>query len=102
MITDGVPEIAGKSKKAIKQAYGKIDLKPLEYLTRNINIRILYAGPRVGNHWRKYVPTRRIKVWTVEPRVMYGWTDQVQRNGIKGLHKWIMDNVDLRIKSKGI
>ncbi len=100
MITDGVPEIAGKSKKAIKLAYGKIDLKPLEYLTRNINIRILYANPRVGNNWRTYVPTRRIKVWTVEPRVMFGWSNQIMRQGPEGLYTWIRDNVDLRIQSR--
>lgn len=103
MLTDGVPEIAkGKSKKAIKQAYSKIDLSPLEYLTRNISIRILYANPRVGNHWRNYVPTNRIKVWTVEPVVMYGWADQVKRKGLPALWKWIKDNVDLRIQSRGL
>ena len=103
MLTDGVPEIAkGKSKKAIKQAYSKIDLSPLEFLTRNISIRILYATPKVGNNWRNYVPTNRIKVWTVEPQVMYGWKEQKSRNGEKGLWKWTKDNVDLNIKSRGI
>ncbi len=103
MLTDGVPEIAkGKSKKAIKQAYSKIDLSPLEYLTRNITIRILYAKPKVGSNWRHYVPTRRIKIWTVEPVVMYGWKDQLQRQGKMGLWQWIKDNVDLRIRSRGI
>ncbi len=105
MLTDGVPEIPkgkGRNKKVIKQAYSKIDLSPLEYLTRNISIRITYANPKVGNNWRNYVPTRRIKIWTVEPRVMYGWTDQLKRNGEEGLWKWIQDNVDLSIKSRGI
>lgn len=102
LITDGVPEIAGKTKQAIKQGYKKIDLGPLEYLTRNISIRILYASPRVGNNWRNYVPTRRIKIWTVEPRVMYGWNQQKERNGQEGLYAWIKDNIDLRIKSRGL
>ncbi len=103
LLTDGVPEIAkGKSKKAIKQAYSKIDLSPLEYLTRNISVRLLYSNPRIGNHWRNYVPTKRIKIWTVEPVVMYGWREQLKRNKPKGLWKWIEDNVDLRIRSRGI
>ncbi len=103
LITDGVPEIAGKrSKKAIKQAYEKIDLTPLEYLTRNVSLRILYALPRVGNNWRSYVPTKRIKIWTVEPRVMYGWKEQKKRKKTSALNDWIADNVDLRIKSRGI
>ncbi|MBT3980345.1 MAG: hypothetical protein HOE90_03280 [Bacteriovoracaceae bacterium] len=103
LITDGVPEIANrKSKKAVKQAYSKIDISPLEYLAKNISIRILYAAPKVGYNWRHYVPTKRIKVWTVEPQVMYGWSDQLKINGQKGMYAWIRDNVDLRIKSRGI
>ncbi len=102
MITDGVPEIAGRSKQAVKQAYSRISLKPLEYLARNVSIRILYAGPRVGNNWRTYVPTKRVKIWTVEPEVMYGWREQKERNGVEELHNWIADNVDLRIRSRGI
>ena len=103
MLTDGVPEIAkGPSAKAIKQAYSKIDLTPLEYLTRNISIRILYADPKVGNNWRSYVPTKRIRIWTVEPNVMYGWEEQLNRNGRTALWAWIRDNVDLQIRSRGI
>ena len=102
MITDGVPEIASRTKTAIKQGYSKIDLSPLEHLTRNITVRILYANPRVGNHWRNYVPTKKIRVWTVEPRVMYGWKQQLARLGRPALHEWIRDNVDLRIESRGI
>ncbi|MBT7608681.1 MAG: hypothetical protein HN576_02925 [Bacteriovoracaceae bacterium] len=103
MLTDGVPEIAkGKTKKAIKQAYSKINLSHLEYLARNVSIRILYASPKVGNNWRNYVPTSRIKVWTIEPETMNGWKDQLARNGKTGLWKWTRDNVDLRIRSRGI
>ena len=101
MVTDGVPEIANRTKKAIKQAYQNIEFKNLENLSRTVSVRILYASPKVGRHWRKYVPTKKIKVWTVEPRVMYGWKSQLQRNGKKALHKWIMDNIDLRLKSRG-
>jgi hypothetical protein len=103
MLTDGVPEIArGKTKRAIKQAYSKINLEHLEYLARNISIRILYATPKVGNNWRSYVPTSRIKIWTIEPETMNGWTDQLARNGKSGLWKWTKDNIDLRIRSRGI
>lgn len=102
MITDGVPEIAGRSKLAIKQGYSNINLSPLEYLTRNINIRILYTGPKVGNNWRKYVPTKKIKIWTVEPNVMYGWQGQLTRHGKVGLYTWVRDNIDLKIRSRGL
>ena len=103
MLTDGVPEIAGKrSKLAIKQAYSKIDISPLENLTREVTIRILYMVPKVGYNWRHYVPTKKIRVWTVEPKVMYGWKTQLRRKGKKGLWKWMFDNVDLKVRSRGI
>lgn len=100
MITDGVPEVADQSSTSLLQAYKKIDLSPLENITRNVNIRMLYSGPRVGELWRKYVPTKRIKIWTVEPNVMFGWNNQISRNGSEGLYTWIRDNIDLRIKSR--
>lgn len=102
IVSDGIPEIQGKSKLAIKQAYSKIDLSPIEYITRNVSIRLLYSGPRVGNNWRNYVPTSRVKIWTVEPRVMYGWKTQKKRGGDNALYVWMRDNIDLRIKSRGL
>ncbi len=103
LLTDGVPEIAkGKDKAAMVQAYGKINLAPLEYLTRNISIRMLYIEPRIGEQWKRYVPTKRIRIWSVESEVMNGWQDQLNRNGEEGLWKWIRDNIDLRIRSQGI
>ena len=104
LLTDGVAEIAAgkKSKVAIRQAYSKIDVTPLEYLSRNVSIRLLYAKPSIGYHWRSYVPTKRIKIWSVEREVMKGWKDQLRIKGKKGLYKWIKDNVDLRIMSRGV
>ncbi len=102
LITDGVPEIAGKGANALKQAYSSIDLSPIEYLTRNITLRILYAGPRVGHNWRQHVPTKKVKIWTVGPEIMFGWRDQLQRAGNKGLEEWIFDNIDLRVRSRGL
>ena len=102
LITDGVPEIAkGSSKQAIIQAYSKINLEPLEYLARNISLRLLYVNPKVGHDWRHYVPTKRVRIWTVEPKVMFGWKDQLERRGEEGLYTWVKDNIDLRIRSKG-
>ncbi len=103
LLTDGVPEIEGdKSKKAVKQAYSKIDMSPLENLTKEVTLRMLYIGPKVGFNWRNYVPTNKIRVWTVEPKVMYGWKEQLKRNGQEGLWKWIGDNIDLKVRSRGI
>jgi len=103
LLTDGVAEIAAgvKDKKIIKQAYSKIDVSPLEYLSNDVSIRLLSVSPSVGSHWRSYVPTMRIKIWTVETEVMQGWADQLRLKGKDGLCTWIRDNVDLRIMSRG-
>ncbi len=102
LLTDGMPEVVKNktNKKIIKELYEKVDLSPLEYLTRNISIRMLYLQPSVGHNWRTYVPNKRIRIWTVEPPVMYGWSDQLHRGGEQALWNWIKDNIDLRIKSK--
>jgi hypothetical protein len=100
MVTDGVPEIQCRGDAAIKQAYEKIEVSVLEHLARDVSVRILYANPKVGNNWRIYVPTKRIKVWTVEPRVMFGWTDQKKRLGMEGLWAWMRDNIDLKMASR--
>lgn len=102
LLTDGMPEVVKNktNKKIIREVYEKVDLSPLEYLTRNISLRLLYLDPSVGYNWRAFVPNKRIRIWTVEPPVMNGWSDQLRRNGEPGLWNWIKDNVDLRIKSK--
>lgn len=97
IITDGVPEvIKGKTGKVRQQAYSKIDLSPIEYLARNVSLRILYASPKVGNEWLKWVPTSRVKIWPVEAEVMFGWKNQLAM-GQEKLWKWISDNIDRRV-----
>lgn len=102
LISDGVPEIArGKTKKAKYQAYSKINLEPLEYLSRNVSIRLLYTSPKVGTEWVNYVPTQRVKIWTVESKVMYGWKRQLAKGDGK-LWKWIKDNIDRKVYKSGM
>lgn len=101
LVSDGVPEVLrnfkGKSKTQIlKQKYSQIQVSPLEYLARNISIRLLYTSPKVGNEWAKYVPRSRVKIWTVESEVMNGWKNQIAKNENK-LWDWVHDNVDRKV-----
>lgn len=103
IVSDGVPDApipAGQTG----SVYEKIDLTPLEYLSRNLTIRLAYASPKVGENWRKHVPRQRIRLWAVEGEVMKGWSKQMEPEvvdpaGQEKLWKWVRDNVDYRVRS---
>ncbi len=103
IVSDGVPELTtGGGKKLAKETYKAIDVSPLEYLARNVTIRILYPSPQVGNLWEKAVPRQRVRIWPVESEVMAGWTEQLKRKERLEdealLWKWIRDIVDFRAR----
>ena len=104
IITDGVPDSSVTGAKAgARELYQKIDLKPLEYLSRNVTLRLAYVSPKVGKQWRAHVPRHRVRLWTVDADVMKGWKAQMQP-GIDlqqqaKFWRWLRDNVDFRIRA---
>lgn len=104
MVSDGVPDLTpGMEAKAPADRYRAIDLSSLDYLARNVTLRIAYVSPRVGEQWRTLVPRQRVRLWTVEAEVMLGWNEQIQPAvdiaGQARLWDWIHDNVDYRVRS---
>jgi hypothetical protein len=107
IISDGIPDIpVGTVKAGSKMLYEKIKLDPLEYLARNVTVRLLYTSPKVAENWRKFVPRNRVRLWTVEAEVMTGWQKQVQADvelpQQDRLWKWVHDTVDFRVRSRKI
>jgi len=107
VVSDGVPDIGTTTAKAdTGELYKKIDLSPVEYLSKNVTLRLAYASPKVGDHWRKYVTRHRVRLWTVDAEVMKGWSTQVQADvdpaGQNRLWQWVKDNVDFRVRSRSI
>ncbi len=104
IVSDGVPDIAGT--KAVQAAYQKVDVSPLEYLARNVTIRILYPTPTVAASWERMVPRQRVRIWPVEAEIMQGWTEQLDKKATvteeKRLWKWIQDIVDRRVRRQRI
>ena len=104
LVTDGIPDSSVSGLKAGKpELYQTIQLKPLEYLARNVTLRLAYVSPKVGDQWRKHVPRDRVRLWTIDSEVMKGWKNQMQP-GLELRHqdrfwKWVQDNVDFRIRS---
>jgi len=104
VVTDGIPDAAAANMKAgTRELYERIDLQPLEYLARNVTVRLTYVSPTVGEHWRTHVARQRVRLWTVDAEVMKGWKNQMQA----GLDvakqdrfwKWVQDNVDFRVRA---
>jgi hypothetical protein len=104
VVTDGIPDAAVSDVKAgTRELYERINLQPLEYLARNVTVRLTYVSPKVGEHWRTHVTRQRVRLWTVDAEVMKGWKNQMQA----GLDvtkqdrfwKWVQDNVDFRVRA---
>lgn len=104
IITDGVPDSSASGLKAgAQELYEQIDLKPLEYLSRNVTLRLAYVSPKVGEQWRAYVPRQRVRLWTVDAEVMRGWRNQIRPGADlqeqTKFWRWLKDNVDFRIRA---
>lgn len=102
LISDGKPYTGGKAD------YKKVDLKPLENLSRNVTVRLLYTDAVVSKSWLTQVPRRRIKVWTQDAAVMAYWKDPAVLVPGKPLAEqeklfaWIKDNVDFPVRAKRV
>jgi hypothetical protein len=105
IVTDGVPD-SPNLKEGSKELYQKIDLKPLEYLSRNLTIRLAYVDPKVGKKWRTLVPRQRVRVWTVDGEVMERWPEHMD-DGLElaeqtRFWKWLQDNVNFPIRATAV
>ena len=103
IVSDGVPDVVPHMNAEPKEIYAGLDFTPLEYLARNLTVRLTYASPKVGDYWRKYVSRQRVRLWAVEGEVMKGWSMQMKEGvGLAEqdrLWKWVRDNVDYRVRS---
>ncbi len=99
LITDGKPDLGGTSRSA---KFRSIRLKPLENLSRNITLRILYTDAVTAKSWRDEVPRKRVKVWTQDAIVMAEWKSpktlipgRAPAQQLK-FFSWVKDNVDFQ------
>jgi hypothetical protein len=101
VLSDGVPDVPGM-KFGTPASYQQIDLSPLDYLSKSVTVRLVYASPKVGDNWRKLVKRDRVRFWAVEHDVMKGWRAQMKPDTDLGRQdrfwKWVKDNVDYRVR----
>ncbi|MEX0722812.1 MAG: hypothetical protein WD357_07415 [Gracilimonas sp.] len=104
MLSDGIPDVIRDGE----TDYRSIDLSPLERLSRNITIRVLYTDATTGRNWQTKVPRRRVKVWTQDAEVMTTWNDSTLYNPDVPLRQqdrfveWIEDNVDFGVRARRV
>ncbi len=101
VISDGVPDIKVQAN-AQDSPYRSINFKPLEYLSRNVTVRLLYANPTVAVNWETHIERNRVRMWTVDGEVMQGWREQIVRGVPLDeqdlLWQWISENIDFRVR----
>jgi len=105
--SDGVPDIAlDNGRKVVEGLYDKVDVGPLEFLARNVTIRILYPNPTVAQKWERSIPRQRVRIWPVEAVIMRGWREQMEKKpkleDEKRFWQWVQDIVDHRVRRQKI
>jgi hypothetical protein len=104
LLSDGIPDVPGGARLARNEnPISRIDLSSLEFLSRSVSVRLLYASPTVGDEWKRLVKRKRVRLWTQEAPVMVGWHRQMLADQPlerqDSLWKWVSDNVDFRIRA---
>src|SRR5205809_5560436 len=88
-------------KPGSKGMYRTINLAPLEYLSRNLTLRVAYTSPKVAEFWRTEVPRQRVRLWTAEAEIMRTWRSQVIDAAPPDqarLWKWVRQTLDFRVR----
>ncbi|HMK39509.1 MAG TPA: hypothetical protein VK569_09215 [Bacteroidota bacterium] len=104
LISDGVPDVPSEGG----SDYRSIRLQPLESLSRNITVRLLYTSAEVGKNWQTKVRRSRVKVWTQDAAVMVSWKDPriyIQAKPVEDqpeFYSWVKDNVDFGVSARRV
>jgi hypothetical protein len=104
LLSDGIPDIEREGETDFRS----IDFSPLERLSRNITIRLLYTDPGTGRAWETQIPRRRVKIWTQDADVMTSWNDStiyLPNRPVEEQERWIdwtLDNVDYGVRARRV
>lgn len=105
LISDGKPS-GGLGPNGI--SLRNIKVAPLESLSRNITVRLLYPESTVSAAWRDRVKRKRVKIWTQDLLVMRGWNDPKIFDPHASIEtqprflEWVRENVDFDPRGKRV
>jgi len=105
VVSDGIPDVPDL-KPGSRDSFKTIDLSVLEFLSRNITLRLIYASPKVSDYWRRVITRQRVRLWAVEREVMMGWRAHVKPDADPArqdrLWRWVRETVDYRVRARGL
>ena len=108
LITDGDPDLgegtpsASASNTERQAKFRSLSVAPLEGLSRNITVRVLYTDAVTGKDWLDDMPRKRVKVWTQDAIVMKEWKDptiylpETPFEKQARFFSWVQNNVDFQ------
>jgi hypothetical protein len=103
LVSDGIPDVPGV-KAGAPESFKTIDLSVLEFLSRNVTLRLIYASPKIGDRWRTLIPRHRVRFWAVEREVMVGWRAHIKPTvdpaSQERLWTWVREIVDYRVRAR--
>lgn len=106
LFSDGEPDYPGASRMTGAEKYKRLDLSPMEYLSRNVTVRLLYAAPPIAQLWERDVPRKRVRLWTQDAEVMRGWRRHVVEGAPMAkqdsLWSWVENVVDVRVRRERV
>jgi hypothetical protein len=104
LLSDGVPDDALPASADSVSAVGRLDVSPLEFLSRSVTVRLLYPSPTIAVAWEREMPRNRVRLWTLDAEIAEGWRAQVEPGAApeaqERLWRWIADNVNFRVRSR--
>ncbi|HEV8304630.1 MAG TPA: hypothetical protein VGQ25_06710 [Gemmatimonadales bacterium] len=102
MFSDGMPDMPGARRMSPAELYSKVDMSPLEYLSRSVSVRLLYATPSVAQNWERLVKRQRVRIWTQDEQVMQGWKRHLKAGAPPerqdSVWSWMEQIVDFRVR----
>ena len=106
LFSDGEPDYPGAGRLSMEDKYKRVDMSPLEYLSRNVTVRLLYADPPIAQLWENKVPRKRVRLWTQDSEVMKGWrrhmVDGAAMERQDSLWSWVDKVVDVRVRRERV
>src|SRR5437762_28790 len=106
LFSDGEPDYPGAGRLSMEDKYKRVDMSPLEYLSRSVTVRLLYADPPIAQLWENKVPRKRVRLWTQDSEVMKGWrrhmVDGAAMERQDSLWSWVDKVVDVRVRRERV
>lgn len=108
LLTDGDPDMGETADSRALAKFRNLKVEPLEGLSRNITLRVLYTDAVTAKNWRDEVPRKRVKIWTQDAVVMAEWKDPKLMLPDQPLPRqarffsWVRENVDFQPRLKRV